>query len=574
MKRLRGELGVIESIDTTNYTCIVRTEYGLHYNVPIAPVFLSPNGQGIWFLPEVGTRVILGTIGPANRTEYSFILGAAFALEKNSFDGEDVSDVAEEETITPDFRNNRPVLNPGEIVLSSSDRNFIVMRKGGVIEVGATQVAKRFYIPLQNIIRDLSQIYEMQTSAGVFQMTRKESDLTWGKTKTTIPTVAADGQTSSEEVLIPKVPTELNLRVKEFESDEIPIISIDLGNVTRTKMTEDGDDNDYKGNIVDSRYTAFDESNDLAHLLARLNINNRVKIYIDKSGNYSSVVNGAEIHVHNGPRHEHVYRGNYLADYTKMFNASYGSVHEEIYGARDTTIGSSDKTSVGNPDSPDTTWTLASDESSLNTKGKIALNGSKLSADMAGPIELRSGTDILLSCDNLVISTMGSIEHIFAGASSNTILNSEAGPVAYKIINESSGEIQVHNSLGSVRLSAFGRPSTGEGGPGSGVQAEILIKPNGTITVKNIPSQSSVEVNSTGCALSTRGGEISIDNTGKVNVGGAPNGFGNGRVVTTLTHPVCFVTGAPIQGSTLVGAASAAMAPGPMTATSFTKDTT
>ena len=81
-------------------------------------------------------------------------------------------------------------------------------------------------------------------------------------------------------------------------------------------------------------------------------------------------------------------------------------------------------------------------------------------------------------------------------------------------------------------------------------------------------------MNTTGAALTTAGGEISIDQAGFVNIGGTNTGAGNGRVVTTLTHPVCFVTGAPIGGSTTVGAFSAGLAPGPMTPTSFTLDPT
>ena len=74
--------------------------------------------------------------------------------------------------------------------------------------------------------------------------------------------------------------------------------------------------------------------------------------------------------------------------------------------------------------------------------------------------------------------------------------------------------------------------------------------------------------------MTTMGGELSIDQAGQVNIGGATTGSGNGRVVTTLTHPVCFVTGAPIGGSTSVGASSVGLLYGPMTPTTFTTDPT
>jgi hypothetical protein len=588
MTTLNGEVGVIESIDTTHYTCIVRTNEGgagaLRYDVPITPVYLAPNGQGIWFLPEIGTRVIVGTIGKGTRNEYSFMIGAAFAIDPGDFDVDTAvitDEGAEEEPAIPDFRNNRPVLQMGDIVLSSSDRNFIVMRKGGIIEVGATQMAKRFYIPLQNVIRDLSQIYEMQNSAGIFQMTRKEADNTWGTVDLEIPASAPEGETATETVTVDKVPTELNLRVREFESDEVPMISIDLGAVTRTAIAEEGLDDDSPGNFAHSNYTNFNESNGLAHLLARLNINNRVKIYIDKDGNYTSTVNGVELHVHNGPRQEEIYKGNYIVDYQNRFNAFYRSVEEEVSTVRRTTIGTSDTTIVGTPEEPETSWTVSSAGADLTTQGAVKIKGSKTTIEAGGLLKLDAGSDISLSCDNLVISTMGTADHMYSGSVTQTILNSDLSGSAYRIINESAGEIQLHNSLGAIRLSCFGRPSSGGqagiGLPGAGGLAEILVKPNGTVSMSFLAAgviTSSVEINSTGCALTTLGGEISIDQAGFVNLGGTIAGAGNGGVVTTLTHPVCYVTGLPINGSTTVGAASVGFAPGPATPTSFVLDPT
>ena len=582
MKTLEGELGVIEYVDTTHYTCIVRTEYGLHQDVPITPVLLSPNGQGIWFLPEVGTRVLVGTIGKGTRNEYTFMIGAAYAVDQDPFDDDAnaIKDDGTEETpASPDFRNNRPVLQMGDIVLSSSDRNFVIMRKGGIIEVGATQMAKRFYIPLQNVIRDLSQIYEMQNSAGLFQMTRKESDLTWGKTTLEIPAIAADGEASTETVEIDKVPTELNLRVREFESDAVPSISIDLGAVTRTVTLEEGLGDDHPGNMAHSNYVEFDENNNLAHLLARININNNVKVFIDKDGNYTSSVLGAELHTHLGPRCEEVYKGNYIVEHSGGYRAFYNSVEQEVSADRATTVGNTDSVSVGPADDPETTWTLSTEGADLSTTGDVSISGSKTSISADGLLEISSGGDVSISCDNFVISTMGAIEHIYSGSISQTVLNSEVSGTAYQIINESGGEVQIHNSLGAIRLSAFGRPSAGGqlgvGTPGAGSLAEIMIKPTGTITMSFLAGgvvTNSIEVNATGCALRTTGGEISIDNLGAINLGAANAALtaANGRVVTTLTHPTCYVTGAPIMGSTSVGASGAPMVgPTMVTPTTF-----
>lgn len=578
MKTLQGLMGVIAAVDTTHYTCTVRTEYSLLYDVPITPLFLSPNGQGAWFLPEVGTRVLVGTIGKGSRNEYTFLIGASFGVDQDpdaeqvpSTDGDSAEGVS-----TIDFRNNRPILQPGEIVLSSSDRNFVVMRKGGIVEIGATQAAKRFYVPLQNLVRDLCQIYELQNSAGSLHMTRKESDQTWGTVDLEIPAAAPDGEAATETVTVSKIPTEMNLRVKAYESDSSPSISIDFGNVTRTVVAEEGLGDGVPGNIVHSLFTEINENNGMAELLGRININDKVKLLIDRSGNVFSATEGAEVHLHNGPRHEEVHRGVTVKEYKQQFRAFYRQRNELVETSSVTHANTQATTTVGNEDNPETTLSLTPDAAELNTSGGVAIKGSKVSVRSEGLIELIAGTDVAISCDSLILTTLGDIKHVSAKSREETIINADQSGVAYRLVNESAGEIQIHNSLGAVRISTFGRPGlggqAGVGLSGAGVLGEIEVKPSGAISIAFLAGgvkTSEVVVNATGVAMKTAGGEVSIDALGRVNLGGGALGAGNGRVVTTRTHPVCYVTGLPINGSTLVGAASLAGLPGPGVTTAF-----
>jgi len=577
MKTLQGLMGVIEAVDTKHYTCTVRTEFSLLYDVPITPLFLSPNGQGVWFLPEVGTRVLVGTLGKGSRNEYSFLIGACFHVDPSSTDDDTAQEdgSAVEDVSEVDFRNNRPVLQPGEIVLSSSDRNFVIMRKGGIIEIGATQAAKRFYVPLQNLVRDLCQVYELQSSAGSLHMTRKEADNTWGTVDLEIPAAAPDGEADTETVTVPKVPTEMNFRVKAFESDNDPVVSIDFGNITRTFLAEEGRSDDDPGNIIHDQLTTKNE-NGLAEILARININNVVRLFVDRSGNVFSTTKGAEIHIHEGARHEEIHHGATHKEYKQQFRAFYATKVEETSNTVLSHAGKGHTTTVGNTDNPETTWALKPEGAALDTTGAVAISGSKFSVRSEGLIELIAGTDVAISCDTLVLTTLGDVKHISAKSKEETIINADQSGVAYRLINESSGELQIHNSLGAVRISTSGRPGLGGllgvGLSGVGVLGEIEIKPSGAISVAFLAGgvkTNRVVVNATGCSLKTPGGEISIDTTGQVNLGGVPSGIGNGRVVTTLTHPVCYVTGLPINGSTKVGAASLAGLPSAGVTTAF-----
>ena len=78
-----------------------------------------------------------------------------------------------------------------------------------------------------------------------------------------------------------------------------------------------------------------------------------------------------------------------------------------------------------------------------------------------------------------------------------------------------------------------------------------------------------MELNSTGAGLSNGSGVgVWLDRKGQIALGNSA-GAGHGNVVTTLTHPVCYVTGAPIMGSSAVTAASGISAPLASVANSF-----
>jgi len=58
------------------------------------------------------------------------------------------------------------------------DENFVVLRRGGVLQLGSTNICQRVYIPILNYIRDFCENYELNTAAGSLSWTvkRQESD--------------------------------------------------------------------------------------------------------------------------------------------------------------------------------------------------------------------------------------------------------------------------------------------------------------------------------------------------------------------------------------------------------------
>ena len=68
------------------------------------------------------------------------------------------------------YRAGRDLLNPGDLHFSTRDGNFLYLRRGGIVQIGATPVCQRLFIPIRNIIRDFAENYELGTPGG---------DLTW-----------------------------------------------------------------------------------------------------------------------------------------------------------------------------------------------------------------------------------------------------------------------------------------------------------------------------------------------------------------------------------------------------------
>jgi hypothetical protein len=114
---------------------------------------------------------------------------------------------------------------------------------------------------------------------------------------------------------------------------------------------------------------------------------------------------------------------------------------------------------------------------------------------------------------------------------------------AYKLFTVL-GEIDVVAAAGKVKITA--------GGTSDLPMAQITLKPTGAIKITSpVAKTVSFELNPLGAKISTPAGSISIDNVGTVSLGPTA---GQAPVVTTLSHPTDYVTGAPIFGSISVSA--------------------
>lgn len=170
------EDGRIINVDVAHWTVDVRTMHSQRQLLDMqvgAPYLHFAAGEGIYAMPEVGAKV--KTCSPSDGAPFILCFMTTFEREgqPSSDEGETTTRPAtepsgEEESAPSEvtFRAGRPKLQQGDIMLRCRDGNQIWLHRGGVIEIGATWIAKRYYIPLLNTVRDIAENWEALTVAG------------------------------------------------------------------------------------------------------------------------------------------------------------------------------------------------------------------------------------------------------------------------------------------------------------------------------------------------------------------------------------------------------------------------
>jgi hypothetical protein len=166
--------GVIVDINLVNWTVDFASKYDQrsYLNVQISSPYMHyNNGEGFYVMPDIGAKcyLCLPSDGPP-----PFILGFIMPMEAVPQAGTDdapegtVSDKGGVTQAAGDasFAGGRFRAKPGDMVLRSRDGSFVVLHKGGVLQIGSSELAQRIYIPLMNLITDISQNYRHHNAGG------------------------------------------------------------------------------------------------------------------------------------------------------------------------------------------------------------------------------------------------------------------------------------------------------------------------------------------------------------------------------------------------------------------------
>lgn len=140
-----------------------------YMDVPVASPYLHYNsGEGLSIFPEVGALCYLCTPGDSSGP---FVL--AFVMPHETIDTatEDAPQGTRSRG-TPTgasdatFAGNRPKAKPGDVFLKTRDGNFVVLHRGGVLQIGANELSQRIYVPLGNLVTDIAENYQMFSGGG------------------------------------------------------------------------------------------------------------------------------------------------------------------------------------------------------------------------------------------------------------------------------------------------------------------------------------------------------------------------------------------------------------------------
>lgn len=484
--------GKIISVDTVKHTVTVQGEGNeIHEGIQFMPRHLSSDGTGSFVSPEANMIVWLCT--PSSEAT-PFILGAA-AVPKQT-DPEDDED-------PNDYRMNRPVLNEGDEMVASRDTGYIIMRKGGILEVASTQLAKTMWVPVENLIHSFCENFIVESPGGVAKLLIRDQDETWGADKS---------------------PVELKLTVKEFAGDPFDVFDLRIGRIA----------------AEDDQYIPI--AGATGQIVVRLNVNNRFLLNIDKDGNYLKTVYGTEIEATERSRFVNV---------RQSFQQTVQGLTRYILTDRSTEISGVDRLTVGRNHVVKVGGNLVEEIGGGHTKtvkGRVTetVGGvlQNIQGDMVqkvnGPSSESVGGGKSISSAERMSFTSGGVISIEAS-------NTPPSPLTPGVkIRSSIGDVEVTTGLlGNVVLGA------GAATPEAPL-AKISVRGTGSVMIMTGPIglPSAIEVNTSGVQMRTVAGAVTVGVNGAVSLGQ----LGGGAVVTTATHPVDYITGAPIFGISTVTA--------------------
>lgn len=141
-----------------------------------SPYLHQQHGEGVYCVPEVGATCMVclptdmsGPFVVAFVSPGTTISARGKAGETGMTPDEYKSYAAKQANrdIDYSYSSNRPPAKPGDIVARGRDGNYVVLHRGGVLELGAGPLCQRMFVPLSNLMVDTAERYEQHGPGGM-----------------------------------------------------------------------------------------------------------------------------------------------------------------------------------------------------------------------------------------------------------------------------------------------------------------------------------------------------------------------------------------------------------------------
>lgn len=162
----------VYNVNLQNWTVDVRATFDRknYCDVQVGSPYLHySNGEGFSVMPEIGAQCMICIPGDSAPP---FVLCFLMPHELSQAASDEASlgtrshGSPAKNATDASFAGGRPLPKPGDQWLRGRDGQFVILHRGGVLSVGATELAQRIYIPLGNLVTDISGAYEHFNTGG------------------------------------------------------------------------------------------------------------------------------------------------------------------------------------------------------------------------------------------------------------------------------------------------------------------------------------------------------------------------------------------------------------------------
>lgn len=173
------EVAEITDVNRKTWTCTAEGIYGskTFENVHVlSPYHHYAGGEGMYAMPEVGARCYIAS---PNDNSPAFVMGfiAVPSVVSSATDDPLRSTMNGASSTDVSYQSKRPDANPGDMGFTTRDGSFFKLLRGGVIQLGSTNMAQRIYIPVRNFIKDFAENYTLSTVSGEVAWTVERPEL-------------------------------------------------------------------------------------------------------------------------------------------------------------------------------------------------------------------------------------------------------------------------------------------------------------------------------------------------------------------------------------------------------------